>query len=103
MNEQRTVRIFIYQSQPIKYYSEQEIADASHLDIQDVRQVCAEGLIEGIEVAGEERRYSEEDVLLLRRIYRLQRDLGVNLEGAEIIVRLLKRIELLQRQQKDQR
>ncbi len=103
MNEQRTVRIFIYQSQPTKYYSEQEIADASHLDIQDVRQIYAEGLIEGVEVAGEERRYSEEDVLLLRRIFRLQRDLGVNLEGAEIIVRLLKRMELLQRQQKDQR
>ncbi|MFL5628307.1 MAG: chaperone modulator CbpM [Ktedonobacteraceae bacterium] len=103
MDEQRIIRIFIQQSQPTKYYSEQEIADVCHLDIQVVRQMDAEGLLEGVEVAGEERHYSEEDVLLLRRICRLQRDLGVNLEGAEIIVRLLKRIELLQREQKDRR
>ncbi|MFL5666223.1 MAG: chaperone modulator CbpM [Ktedonobacteraceae bacterium] len=103
MDEQRTVRIFIRQNQATKYYSAQEIANACHLDAQMVQQMYADGLLEGIEVVGEERRYSEEDVVLLRRLYRLQHDLGVNQEGAEIIVRLLKRLELLQRERKDQR
>jgi DNA-binding transcriptional MerR regulator len=102
MDEQRTVHIFIHQSQATKYYSAQEIADVSHLNIQIIQQLCADGLLEGVEVAGEERRYSEEDVALVRRLYRLQRDLGINQEGAEIIVRLLKRLELLQRERKDQ-
>jgi DNA-binding transcriptional MerR regulator len=103
MDEQRTVRIFIRQNQATKYYSAQEIANACHLDAQIVQQMYADGLLEGVEVVGEERRYSEEDVVLLRRLYRLQHDLGVNQEGAEIIVRLLKRLELLQRERKDQR
>jgi DNA-binding transcriptional MerR regulator len=103
MDEQRTVRIFIRQNQATKYYSAQEIATACHLDAQIVQQMYADGLLEGVEVVGEERRYSEEDVVLLRRLYRLQHDLGVNQEGAEIIVRLLKRLELLQRERKDQR
>src|SRR4030088_1938827 len=102
MDEQRTVRIFIRQSQPMKYYSAQETANASHLDTQMVQQMYADGLLEGVEIVGEERRYSEEDVVLLRRFYRLQHDLGVNQEGAEIIIRLLKRLELLQRERKDQ-
>jgi DNA-binding transcriptional MerR regulator len=102
MDEQRTVRIFIQQSQATKYYSAQEIADVSHLNIQIIQQLCADGLLEGVEVAGEERRYSEEDVALVRRLYRLQRDLGINQEGAEIIVRLLKRLELLERERRDQ-
>jgi DNA-binding transcriptional MerR regulator len=103
MDEQRTVRIFIRQNQATKYYSAQEIANACHLDAQIVQQMYADGLLEGVEIVGEERRYSEEDVVLLRRLYRLQHDLGVNQEGAEIIVRLLKRLELLQRERKDQR
>lgn len=102
MDEQRTVRIFIQQSQATRYYSAQEIADVSHLNIQIIQQLCADGLLEGVEVAGEERRYSEEDVALVRRLYRLQRDLGINQEGAEIIVRLLKRLELLERERRDQ-
>jgi DNA-binding transcriptional MerR regulator len=103
MDEQRTVRIFIRQNQATKYYSAQEIANACHLDAQIVQQMYTDGLLEGVEIVGEERRYSEEDVVLLRRLYRLQHDLGVNQEGAEIIVRLLKRLELLQRERKDQR
>jgi hypothetical protein len=102
MDEQRTVHILIRQSQPMKYYSAQETANASHLDTQIVQQMYADGLLEGVEIVGEERRYSEEDVVLLRRFYRLQHDLGANQEGAEIIIRLLKRLELLQRERKDQ-
>ena len=47
---------------------------------------------EGEETGGE-LRYSEEEVTQLRRIRRLQHDLGINLAGVEVILRLLKRLE----------
>lgn len=42
-------------------------------------------------------RYSEEDLRRLRRIRRLQRDLGLNLAGIHVAVRLLDQIADLQR------
>ncbi len=98
MDKQQTVRIFIQQSQVTRYYNEQEAVALTHLSLQLIQQLYADGLIEGIEVVGEERRYSEEDVALLRRFWRIQRDLEVNAEGAEVIVRLLKRLDILQRE-----
>jgi DNA-binding transcriptional MerR regulator len=97
MDDRRPMRIFIQQSQFTRYYNEQEAADLTHLSVQVVQQLCDDGLIEGVEVAGERRRYSE-DVALLRRFWRIQRDLEVNAEGAQVIVRLLKRLEALQRE-----
>jgi MerR HTH family regulatory protein len=98
MDKQQTVRIFIQQSQVTRYYNEQEAVALTHLSLQLIQQLYADELIEGIEVVGEERRYSEEDVALLRRFWRIQRDLEVNAEGAEVIVRLLKRLDILQRE-----
>ncbi len=51
-----------------------------------------------IEVSGEERRSSDEELLLLRRVRCLHQDLGINLEGIEIIARLTARVEALQRE-----
>jgi DNA-binding transcriptional MerR regulator len=78
------------------YYSEQEIIECSRLEVQLVRHLCDVGVVGGINIAGEERRYSDEDLALLRRVRRLYEDLGVNLEGIEIIVRLAAHIEALQ-------
>jgi MerR family transcriptional regulator/heat shock protein HspR len=55
-----------------------------------------EGFIQGVEVAGEGTRYSEQDLTILRRIRRLQEDLGINLEGVEVILRLLADLQVLQ-------
>jgi MerR family transcriptional regulator/heat shock protein HspR len=96
MAETRYTRIIISSSQPTAYYSEQETAQYSHLDISTIRQLQAEGLIQGVEVAGEGIRYSEQDVAILRRIRRLQEDLGINLEGVEVILRLLADLQALQ-------
>jgi MerR family transcriptional regulator/heat shock protein HspR len=60
------------------------------------------GLIEGEEASGE-LRYSEEEVLQLRRIRRLQRDLGVNLAGVEVILLLLKRLEAARQELEQER
>jgi MerR family transcriptional regulator/heat shock protein HspR len=95
MNEQHVTHIVLKQYRSSSSYSERETAVASHLGIGALRHLRAVGLIEGEETGGE-LRYSEEEVTQLRQIRRLQRDLGVNLEGVEVIVRLLKRIEALQ-------
>ncbi|HLI09207.1 MAG TPA: chaperone modulator CbpM [Ktedonobacteraceae bacterium] len=96
MAETRYTRIIISSSRPTVYYSEQETAQYSHLDIPTLRQLQAEGLVRGVEVAGEGIRYSEQDVALLRRIRRLQEDLGINLEGVEVILHLLADLQALQ-------
>jgi MerR family transcriptional regulator, heat shock protein HspR len=95
MNERYVTHIVLKQYRSSSSYSERETAAVSHLGIGALRHLRAVGLIEGEETGGE-LRYSEEEVTHLRQIRRLQRDLGVNLEGVEVIVRLLKRIEALQ-------
>ena len=95
MNERYVTHIVLKQYRSSSSYSERETAAASHLGIGALRHLRAVGLIEGEETGGE-LRYCEEEVTQLRQIRRLQRDLGVNLEGVEVIVRLLKRIEALQ-------
>ena len=92
MDEQHVTHIVLQQCRSSSFYSERETAAASHLGIGTIRHLRAVGLIEGEETGGE-LRYSEEEVTQLRRIRRLQRDLGVNLAGVEVIVRLLKRLE----------
>ncbi len=42
-------------------------------------------------------RYTEEDVRRLRRVRRMQRDLGLNLAGLQVALRLLDQLEELQR------
>ena len=96
MNETSYTRIIIRSSQSRAHYSEQENAEQSHMDVQVVRRLRAVGLIQGIDVVGEEPRYSEEDLQRLRRIRRLRHDLGVNLACVEVILHLCKQLEDLQ-------
>jgi MerR family transcriptional regulator/heat shock protein HspR len=97
MDEQYVTRIVLRQYRSTLSYSERETAAASHLSIAAIRYLRASGLIEGEETDGE-LRYSEEEVTQLRRIRRLQRTLGVNLAGVEVILRLLKRLEAIQQE-----
>lgn len=92
MDEQYVTHIVLHQYRSSPSYSERETAAASHLGLGTIRHLHALGLIEGQETGGE-LRYSEEDVLQLRRIRRLQHDLGINLAGVEVILHLLKRLE----------
>lgn len=98
MNERQYIRIVIQSTQPAKHYSEEETARYSNMDVEAIRRLRTVGLVEGFEVIGGELRYSEEEVELLRRIRRLRRDLGVNLAGVEVILRLSARLEALQRE-----
>ena len=98
MDENKSTRIIIQSSQYATYYSEQETAEYSRLEVQVIRQLHDAGVIEGISIAGEEPRYSDEEIAVLRRARRLQDELGINLEGVEVILRLYARLEALQRE-----
>ena len=97
MDEQYVTHIMFQQYRSSSSYSERETAAASHLGIGAIRHLRALGLIVGEETAGE-LRYSEEEVIQLRRIRRLQHDLGINLAGVEVILRLLERLEAIQQE-----
>lgn len=56
------------------------------------------GLIQPHRVGNSKRLYSEMDIARLRRIQRLTQQMGVNLAGVEIILRLLERIEQMNRE-----
>ena len=55
---------------------------------QTLRLYEREGLLKPSRTEGNTRLYSEEDVDRLSRILRLTRDLGVNLAGVEVILKM---------------
>ena len=56
------------------------------------------GIIEPSRSGGNIRLYSDGDITHLRRVKTLMNDLGINLAGVEIILRMAERIAELQRQ-----
>ena len=56
------------------------------------------GIIEPSRSRGNIRLYSERDIAQLRRIKTLMDDLGINLAGVEVILRMAQRVAELQRQ-----
>ena len=65
---------------------------------QTLRLYARLGLIQPHRVGNSKRLYSEADIARLRRIQRLTQQMGVNLAGVEIILRLLDRIEQMNRE-----
>ena len=55
------------------------------------------GIIEPSRSQGNIRLYSEKDIIQLRQMKMLMEDLGINLAGAEVILRMAQRIAELQR------
>ena len=56
------------------------------------------GIIEPARSQGNVRLYSERDIALLRHVKTLMDDLGVNLAGVEVIMRMTQRVIELQHQ-----
>ena len=54
------------------------------------------GVIEPYRSGGNIRLYSERDIALLRRVKTLVDDMGINLAGAEVILRMVQRMSELQ-------
>jgi len=63
-----------------------------------VVRLARAGLIETLESESSEPLLPGHVVIQLRRMQRLRRDLGVNFNGAAVILDLVKRIELLNRE-----
>jgi hypothetical protein len=63
-----------------------------------VVRLARAGLIETLESESSEPLLPSHVVVELRRMQRLRRDLGVNFNGAAVILDLVKRIELLNRE-----
>lgn len=60
---------------------------------QTLRQYEREGLVEPGRTDGKMRLYSQRDIDKIKMILRLTRDLGVNLAGVDIILRLKDRLD----------
>lgn len=60
---------------------------------QTLRQYEKEGLIQPGRTDGKMRLYSQRDIDKIKTILRLTRDLGVNLAGVDIILRLKERLD----------
>ena len=77
------------------------VADMLKLHPQTLRMYEKKGLIRPSRTVGRTRRYSADDVEEIARVTRLARDLGVNLAGIEIILKMRRRMVDLQRQVED--
>jgi MerR family transcriptional regulator/heat shock protein HspR len=67
---------------------------------QTLRYYERAGLLKPTRSSGKIRLYSQREIERLKKIMRLTSELGVNLAGAEIIIDLTERSELLQKQTK---
>lgn len=77
------------------------VAGMLHVHPQTLRFYEKKGLLRPGRTEGRTRMYSQEDVEELARLIRLTRDLGVNLAGVEIILRMRRRMIEMQKQIED--
>jgi MerR family transcriptional regulator/heat shock protein HspR len=74
------------------------VAEMLNVHPQTLRFYEKKGLVRPSRTVGRTRMYSAEDVDDLARLLRLTRDLGVNLAGAEIILKMRRRMLEMQKQ-----
>ncbi len=74
------------------------VAEMLKVHPQTLRFYEKKGLLRPSRTVGRTRMYSAEDVEELARLLRLTRDLGVNLAGVEIIIKMRRRMIDMQKQ-----
>ena len=79
-------------------YSISVVAEMLELHPQTLRLYEKKGLIRPSRTTGRTRVYSAEDVEEIRLILRLARDLGVNLAGIEIILKMRRQMQAMQQE-----
>ena len=77
------------------------VAEMLKVHPQTLRFYEKKGLLRPSRSVGRTRMYSAEDVDELARLLRLTRDLGVNLAGVEIVIKMRRRIIDMQKQIED--
>jgi len=83
------------------YYMISAVAQKYNIHPQTLRLYEREGLLKPSRTEGNTRLYSEEDLEQLETILSLTRELGVNLAGVEIIVKMRRRMLDMQKQIED--
>ena len=77
-------------------FSISHIAKMLHVHPQTLRFYERAGFVKPVRARGDTRLYSHQDIARLRLILHLTRDMGVNLAGVEIILRMQHQLEHLQ-------
>ena len=77
------------------------VADMLKLHPQTLRLYERKGLIKPSRTVGRTRMYSPEDVEEIGRVIRLTRDLGVNLAGVEVILKMRRQMIEMKKQIED--
>src|SRR5687767_5266642 len=99
MSERRGAERMGERSKPL--YMIGVVAEMLKVHPQTLRFYEKKGLLWPNRTEGRTRMYSEEDVEDLARLIRLTRDLGVNLAGVEIILKMRRRMTDMQKQIED--
>lgn len=79
------------------------VAKILEIHPQTLRQYEKEGLIQPGRTDGKMRLYSQRDIDKIKTILKLTRDMGVNLAGVDIILRLKERLDELDKMAGDLR
>jgi MerR family transcriptional regulator, heat shock protein HspR len=77
------------------------VAEMLKVHPQTLRFYEKKGLVRPGRTEGQTRMYSEEDLEEIARLLRLTRDLGVNLAGVEIVLKMRRRMIDMQQQIED--
>src|SRR3984885_6642794 len=80
------------------YYSISAVAKMFTVHQQTIRLYEKEGLIEPKRSEGNTRLFSEEDISKLEEIIHLTHQLGINIAGVEMIFKLKKQIQKMQKE-----
>ena len=94
--QQRSKTVKIEYSEP--RYIISIAADMLGVHVQTLRYYERAGVIEPSRSRGNRRLYSQEDIERLRRVKTLMEDLGVNLAGVEVIMRMGQRMVEMERE-----
>ncbi len=70
---------------------------------QTLRQYERVGLVAPKRTTGRFRMYSRADIARLRQVQRLMNDLGVNLAGVEVILRMNEKMQVMEREMEELR
>lgn len=89
-----------HENQPV--YMIGVAAQLCNVHPQTLRQYERLGLVIPSRAGAKNRLYSESDIMRVRRIQRLTQELGVNLAGVEIILRLLDDMEEMRTEMEQQ-
>ena len=74
------------------------VANMLNIHPQTLRQYERDGLIEPARTQGRMRLYSQRDIDKMKMILRLTRDMGVNLAGVDVILRLKEQMDKMEQE-----